>query len=239
MTEQQLPPRPGDEPLASVQARPRRRLRTALLAGGVALALSGAGTAAVFAVSEPATAESRTTTESGTTTESRTSAVATGGSGHSHEGHRRQVGLGLRSALHGEFVMERDGSTVTMVIQRGVIEAVSETSITVKSTDGFSQEYTLNPDTEIRKLTEPAADGTFQRPADATAADLAVGDKVHIAGTKDGDAVTAVHVIAGDLPRLRGGDFPKPGAMRGEFDGPRGHDVPRGHDGPQGDVPRL
>ena len=69
-------------------------------------------------------------------------------------GHRGEFGLG--GALHGEFVVPKDGGGYqTMATQRGEVTAVSKESITVKSEDGYSQTYTLTEDT----LVNAARDG--------------------------------------------------------------------------------
>ncbi len=114
--------------------------------------------------------------------------------------------------LHGESVVKKgDGGFETRLTQQGVIEAVSSTSITVKSEDGFSQTYAINAGTKITKLPPPAADGTIPRdsagkrlkPAAATAADLRTGEQVRITGVKDGSGITAGHIVAG-APGVQG-----------------------------------
>jgi hypothetical protein len=108
--------------------------------------------------------------------------------------------------LHGESVVKKgDGGFETRLTQQGVIEAVSSTSITVKSEDGFSQTYAINAGTKITKLPAPATDGTIPRdskgkrlkPAAATAADLRAGEQVRIKGVKDGSGSTAGRIAAG------------------------------------------
>lgn len=48
-------------------------------------------------------------------------------------------------ALHGEFVVPAGrGGFTTLVIQTGAVTAVSPTSVTVRSADGFSQQYVLD-----------------------------------------------------------------------------------------------
>ena len=62
-------------------------------------------------------------------------------------GHDAQSAMGPADALHGEFVVSaQNGGYTTELIQTGVLTAVSETSITAKSEDGFMQTYTLSPD---------------------------------------------------------------------------------------------
>jgi hypothetical protein len=64
--------------------------------------------------------------------------------------------FGLGGALHGEFVVPKDGGGYqTVATQRGEVTAVSKESITVKSADGYSRTYTLTEDT----LVNAARDG--------------------------------------------------------------------------------
>ena len=54
-------------------------------------------------------------------------------------------------ALHGEVIVPNsDGTFTTVLVQRGEVTAVSATSITVKSADGFTQEYAVTADSKIR-----------------------------------------------------------------------------------------
>ncbi|WP_350276251.1 hypothetical protein [Kribbella sp. HUAS MG21] len=65
-------------------------------------------------------------------------------------------GFGLGGALHGEYVVPKDGGGYqTVAMQRGEVTAVSKESITVKSEDGYSRTYTLTEDT----LVNAARDG--------------------------------------------------------------------------------
>lgn len=69
-------------------------------------------------------------------------------------GPRADFALGV--ALHGEFVVPKDGGGYqTVATQRGEVTAVSKESITVKSEDGYSRTYTLTEDT----LVNAARDG--------------------------------------------------------------------------------
>lgn len=69
--------------------------------------------------------------------------------GHLHHGPGGVPGMG--SLLHGEHVVETpDGDYVEIAVQNGQITAVSATSITVRSEDGYSRTYTINADTKIR-----------------------------------------------------------------------------------------
>lgn len=53
--------------------------------------------------------------------------------------------------LHGQFVvLGKDNKPTTLAEQRGTVSAVSPTSISLTSTDGFSQTYVVNADTKVR-----------------------------------------------------------------------------------------
>jgi hypothetical protein len=178
------------------------------LAGGIVVALSGAGVAAVSA----GTAQSVTPPNSPAT-----SAAQPPGNSPA-EGQARKKDRAV--PLHGESVVKTaDGGFETRLTQQGAIEAVSSASITIKSEDGFSQTYAISAGTKITKLPPPAADGTMPRdsagkrlkPAAATAADLKSGDQVRITGVKGGSGITAGHIVAG-APGVQG---PGNGAGRG------------------------
>lgn len=170
--------------------------RSVVLAGGIVVALSGAGAAAV----EAGTAQSVTPLTSPTTS------VGPPPGNSPAEGQAQKKKKNRAVPLHGESVVKRgDGGFETRLTQQGVIEAVSSTSITVKSEDGYSQTYAINAGTKISKLPPPAADGTIPRdskgkrlkPAAATAADLRTGEQLRITGVKDGSGSTAGHIAAG------------------------------------------
>ncbi|MBT1002571.1 hypothetical protein KIH31_08130 [Paenarthrobacter sp. DKR-5] len=167
-------------PLNSPEAPKNRRLRTLLIAGGVTVALSGAGAAAVFAATNTATPSP--------------SPSATPGQQNGMRGPMKGL-RGMMNALHGEFVVQRNGSYVTVLLQKGTVDAVSSTSITVKSADGFSQTYAINDKTVIRKVDTTSS----QRPAKVSASDLKSGDEVRIVGDKSGSGVTATNIVDGKL----------------------------------------
>jgi hypothetical protein len=110
-------------------------------AGGVAWAASNADPTPSASPSSPATPGQQKPGEPG-------------GPGKGGFGPRGEFGLG--GALHGEFVVPKDGGGYqTVATQRGEVTAVSKDSITVKSADGYSRTYTLTADT----LVNAARDG--------------------------------------------------------------------------------
>lgn len=97
-------------------------------------------------------------------------------------------GRGLLGAgIHGTYVVaDPDGGHRTVVTQHGEVTAVSGTSLTVTSEDGFVATYRLTDDTTFVGGTEGVGD-------------LARGDDVGVVGERDGEVNTATHVA--DLRR--------------------------------------
>ncbi len=97
----------------------------------------------------------------------------------------------LGRTVHAEAVVrDKDGKFVTVYTQRGEVTAVSATSITLKSADGFTATYAVNADTRIMK----------DRKA-AKIADIKVKDLARVIATKSGDAKTAKGIAVGKGPK--------------------------------------
>lgn len=95
--------------------------------------------------------------------------------------------FGAAGALHGEFVVEKEGGGYqTVATQRGEVTAVSKESVTVKSEDGYSRTYTLTEDT----LVNAARDGID---------DVKTGDTVTVTAVVEGDKATASSVNDGTV----------------------------------------
>jgi hypothetical protein len=90
------------------------------------------------------------------------------------------------ATLHGEFVVaDGTGAFSTMISQTGRVTAISPTSVTARSDDGYSQTYVI-----------PAAG-----PGAAAAPPFAVGDQVTIQATRTGQTAT---VTGMGLPGVAG-----------------------------------
>jgi hypothetical protein len=111
-----------------------------------------------------------------------------GGRGHGH-GHGGPFGgklfglggFGRFGGLHGEFTMRKPDGTgfQTVAVQSGEVTAVSPSSITVKSEDGFSRTYSVDENTVVGAGRDGI--GTVK-----------TGDTVRIAGlVEDGKAKAA------------------------------------------------
>jgi len=100
-------------------------------------------------------------------------------------------GFGLGGPLHGTLVLPKQGGgTVTAEIQNGKVASVSQSSITLKSTDGFTKTYIVTAST----IVDAQRDGIGS---------VKVGDQVWVAATVSGGTVTAVRVL--DISQLRPG----------------------------------
>ena len=85
--------------------------------------------------------------------------------------------------IHGEHVVKKaDGGYQTIATQRGEVTAVSPTSISVKSEDGYTATYVVTAET----LVNAARDGI---------ATVRTGDTVHVMATRSGDTRTAVNIV--------------------------------------------
>jgi hypothetical protein len=89
--------------------------------------------------------------------------AATGNNGDGHAGGPPGWGPGgpggFQRSLHGESVVsDGEGGFSTELTQTGDITAASDTSVTVRSQDGYSHTYVLNTDT--RKPPQPLQTGT-------------------------------------------------------------------------------
>ncbi|MET3905473.1 DUF5666 domain-containing protein [Paenarthrobacter sp. 4246] len=174
-------------------------LRKAFLAGGIAVALTGGGAAAVWAGTQASPSPSSASPSPGPSVSAK--AKSTEGRGQT---------------IHGEHVVkQQDGTYRTVVTQTGTIEAASDSEVTVKSDDGFTQRYSITAETRISKVPVDLSElrkgrGKPTLPS-ATAADLKAGDKVRISGTKDGGTVTATRVVSGELAAGLKGHGPKHG----------------------------
>jgi hypothetical protein len=92
----------------------------------------------------------------------------------------------LRRALHGEVTLAGEKHRV-VVFQRGPVEKVSDTSLTVRSSDGFKATYVVSGETAVRKNGDKA-----------TIADVKAGDKVLVVADKNGSTLKALRIRTTD-----------------------------------------
>jgi hypothetical protein len=86
-----------------------------------------------------------------------------------------------------------NGTRITVARQVGEVSAVSPTSITVRSPDGYQRSYVVNDQTRVDTLT-------------GAVTDLDVGQGVVVSATVDGSTATATRIrpLNGDLGGLDG-----------------------------------
>jgi hypothetical protein len=181
-----------------------RRLpgRPLILAGvAVTALLAGAGVAMAATSGSPAAASPAGGT------------VATpspsGRPAYPHQGRPGGFGFGIGfggpfGAVHGQFVVPRSGGGYqTIDTQRGSVTAVSPTSITVKSADGFSKTYQVVSSTNV----------DAKRNGIST---VKTGHQVMVTATDSGSTATATSILDFNLlPAMHGGggwNHPAPSA---------------------------
>lgn len=138
--------------------------------------------------------------------------------GHGHPRPMMPLALGGR-VLHGEATVRAANGVKDVVVQTGTITAVTDSTVTVKSSDDYSATYTVDKTTRI---VLNGADGTLSK--------LQQGDRVRVLAVKRGSSATAKAVFDGVPPRphrlgmpgLRGGMHPHPGVMPGAPAGMQG-----------------
>jgi hypothetical protein len=148
------------------------KTRTKLLTAGVAAVALTGGIGATIAAADPSTPAPIESPSASPTAKGDPTAKA------DRRANRRPRAV-LRRAIHGEVTL--GGARHRVVdFQRGTVQKVDATSITVASTDGFTATYVVTADTVVRK-----------DKAKATLSDVKPQDKVGLIAVKDGSTVTA------------------------------------------------
>jgi hypothetical protein len=178
-----------------------RRLpgRPLILVGvAVAALLAGAGVAMAATSGSPASGTGAASPGGLAATPSPPARLALPHEGRPGDGRRPGEGFfgfgGPFSAVHGEFVVPKSGGGYqTIDTQRGSVTAVSDTSITVKSADGFAKTYQVTSSTNVDA--ERNGIGSVK-----------TGHQVAVTATVSGGTATAVSVLDFSLlPALHGG----------------------------------
>jgi hypothetical protein len=93
------------------------------------------------------------------------------------------IGIGPGPALHGEYVVPKDGGGYqTVAGQTGEVTAVDGSSVTVRSEDGYTRKYEVPADA----LVNAARDGLGT---------IKQGHRVSVVATVSGETATAVRVV--------------------------------------------
>src|ERR1700761_4238623 len=114
-----------------------RRMKIGLVAGSVALALAGIGGGVAFAAGGSSTPATPSTTAPA-------------------QQHHKAARLGRR-VEHGELTVRAGKGTQVLDVQRGQVTAVSSTSLTVRSKDGFSATYVVGSSSKVRAAGKSAS----------------------------------------------------------------------------------
>jgi hypothetical protein len=170
-------------PIGPISLRSSSR-RPYILAGvAVAALLGGAGAALAETNSggTPATQSAVVTTPAPSP-----SPGQFGAGGQRYRGFGPRFGLGgglLGGVLHGQFVVAKPGGgDQTVDVQNGQVTAVSSTSITLKSSDGFTMSYVVASST----LVDAQRDGIGS---------VKVGNQASVLATVSGSTATAASII--------------------------------------------
>jgi hypothetical protein len=144
--------------------------------GGAAVLTAGAFTG--VAMASDSTSPSAAPSATGTS-----SAGAGAGAGAGRLAKLGQLKKLEGRALHGEFTVSTKNGVKTFDAQNGQVTAVSATSMTVRSSDGFSLTWTLDASTRVRV-----------HGAKGSLSDITKGATVRVLGLKSGSGATALGV---------------------------------------------
>jgi hypothetical protein len=196
------------EILDSHDYSPRRRPHLLGVAAVAVLALAAGGGIAYVATHSADNAS--TVASSGAAASPAPSPSTSPGYSGRHGGFGRFGGLGggfglggLGGVIHGQVTEPKSGGGYqTVDVQRGTVTAVSSSSITVKSADGYTATYAVIGSTEVNA--QAAGIGTVKD-----------GDTVELTATVSGGTATAASII--DLTSIQ--------SSRGSFNFPAGPNV--------------
>jgi hypothetical protein len=167
--------------------------RPLILAGVAAVALLG-GAGVAMAATSGSPASGTAASPAGGTVASPSARPA-----YPHQGRPGGFGFGFGfggpfGAVHGQFVVPRSGGGYqTIDTQRGAVTAVSATSMTVKSADGFVKTYQVVSSTNV----DAQRDGI---------AAVKTGHQVAVTAAVSGSTVTASSILDFNLlPAMHGG----------------------------------
>jgi hypothetical protein len=167
-------------PIGPVSLRSWSRRPYVLAGVAVAALLGGAGAALAASNSSPPTASPSAAAAS--PAPSPTPSRPSGPGFHRFGPGGFGFGGGLFGALHGQLVVRKPGGGYqTVDVQNGQVTAVSSTSITLKSADGFTKTYAVTSST----LVDAQRDGIGS---------VKVGNQAAVLATVSGSAVTATSI---------------------------------------------
>jgi len=147
-----------------------KRTKIALVAGCAVLAMAGVGGGIAFAA------------DSGSAPSTPTPAPAATSTPAAPAHHKARTVLGRLE--HGQFTVRAKNGDQVIDVQRGQVVAVSATSVTVRSVDGFTATYTVGSTAKVR----------VQKQA-STITNVHTGDKVSVAATHSGATDTLRRLV--------------------------------------------
>jgi hypothetical protein len=169
-------------PIGPVSLRSWSRRPYVLAGVAVAALLGGAGAALAVSNSSPPTASPSATAASPAPSPAPSRPSGPGFHRFGPGGFGFGFGGGLFGALHGQLVVRKPGGGYqTVDVQDGQVTAVSSTSITLKSADGFTKTYAVTSST----LVDAQRDGIGS---------VKVGNQAAVLATVSGSAVTATSI---------------------------------------------
>ncbi|HEX4700993.1 MAG TPA: hypothetical protein VH352_02590 [Pseudonocardiaceae bacterium] len=159
-----------------------KRTKITLVTATAVLAMAGGGIA--FAAGSGGSAMP-------TTTPTATGPAAGAPAAGTPAAHGKHKARGLVGRVeHGEFTVHTKTGDQVVDVQRGQVTAVSATSVTVKSQDGFTATYAVGGDSKIRVKKQTAA-----------ISGVHTGDRVFVAALKNGGTDTVRGIAdAGPAP---------------------------------------
>lgn len=180
----------GDNPPGTT--RKRHHSRVTKTAAGLALVLGAGAGAVVMTTTSGGVAKLASSTAR--TSAARPARDAPGGGfawamdgsgprGRFHPGRSLAFpGVGAGGVVHGSYTVRGPNGYETLDTQVGTVEAVSSSSVTVKSADGYSQKYSVVATTVVYANQDGI--GSIKR-----------GDEVTVVGLVGSSGVTAEHIV--------------------------------------------
>jgi hypothetical protein len=192
-------------PIGPMSLRSHTR-RPYFLAGVAVIALLGGGGAALAATNTGTPAATPSAVTSSPVPPASSGRSAMRGTFH-HFRRFGPAGFGMFGMLHGQFVVAKSGGGYqTVDVQTGDITAVSTTSITLKSSDGFTKTYVVASSTMV----DAQRDGIGS---------VKVGNQASLMATVSGSTATASNIaditlLKQDQPNFGNGHNPGTGSAQ-------------------------
>ena len=92
--------------------------------------------------------------------------------------------MGFGNILHGEGTIKTKQGTQPVAMQHGTVTSVSDSSITLKSSDGYTKTWSLAPSVHV-----------LEHRTDLQPTSVKIGTDLAVAGPRDGTRYTASVVV--------------------------------------------